>query len=158
MEETEEQHEQVLCVLSYAASNAEDYRSRTITVDARTGEVESVYSYAPRLEEDEKPALTLAEARERAEGFLADFAGERWGAWPSTRAGTTPRTAGPAHTFTYVQNANAIPFPENFYTIAIDVTDGSVYSLSYRYDEDVTFRARRGSWTSARPTPPGGHL
>ena len=144
IEETEEQSEQVLCVLSYAVSGEDDYRSRTITVDARTGEVESVYSYAPRLAEGEKPALTLAEAQERAESFLTDFAGERWGNLALYESQDVAESRRACYTFTYVQNANAIPFPENCYTIAIDCTDGSVYSLSYHYDEDVTFQSPEG--------------
>lgn len=139
-----ETQEQVLCILAYTASSAEDYRTRTVTVDARTGAVESVCSYAPRLGEEETPALTMAAAQARAEDFLAAFAGARWEnlVLYESRDNTADRR--PYYTFTYVQQVNAIPFPENFYTVAVACTDGSVYSLDYRYDDSMTFQNPEG--------------
>ena len=49
--EQEGKEDQVLCVLSYVRPGEEDSRSRTITVDARTGAGQEVFSYAPGMEE-----------------------------------------------------------------------------------------------------------
>ena len=69
--EQEGKEDQVLCVLSYVRPGEEDSRSRTITVDARTGAVQEVFSYAPGMEDGETPALTQAEAQVKAETFLS---------------------------------------------------------------------------------------
>ena len=73
--EQEGKEDQVLCVLSYVRPGEEDSRSRTITVDARTGAVQEVFSYAPGMEEGETPALTQAEAQVKAETFLSALCG-----------------------------------------------------------------------------------
>ena len=139
------EEDQVLCVLSYVRPEEDGSRSRTITVDARTGAVLSVSSRAPWLEEGEVPALSRAEAQTRAETFLAAFCGARWK--DLVLYGDSPADAEdqrPYDTFTYVQQVNGIPFPENRYTVAIDSADGSVYRLDYNYDEDVTFASTAG--------------
>ena len=136
--------DQVLCTLDYVVSGETEYRSRTVTVDARTGVLQSLYSYAPRLEEGEAPALDEAAARQRAEAFLEGFCGGRWAelALYDSQDGTEDRR--PYYTFTYVQEANGIPFPENAYTVAIDCADGSLYRVDYRYEEGITFASPAG--------------
>ena len=140
----EGEEEQVLCTLSYRLADGEQTRSRTVTVDARTGAVESVSSSAPWLEEGESPALTVSEAQARAEAFLAEFCGARWSALTLYDSPDGGESRLPYAAFTYVQQANGIPFPENRYTIAIDLGDGSVYRLRAVYDEAVTFASPEG--------------
>lgn len=140
LEEAEEgARDQVLCVLSYVRSSEDDSTSRMITVDARTGAVESIWSSASRLEDAEHPPLTLAEAQKKAEDFLKGFCGDRWAALTLYESRNDTENRRPYYTFTYVQAVNEIPFPENCYTIAVDCRDGSVYRLNYRYSESVTF-------------------
>lgn len=140
LEEAEEgAKDQVLCVLSYVRSSEDDSASRTITVDARTGAVESIWSSAARLGEAERPPLTLVEAQKKAEDFLKGFCGDRWAALTLYESQNGTENRRPYYTFTYVQAVNEIPFPENCYTIAIDCRDGSVYRLDYQYSESVTF-------------------
>ena len=140
----EGEEEQVLCTLSYRLEDGEQTRSRTVTVDARTGAVESVTSSAPWLEEGESPALTVSEAQARAEAFLAEFCGARWSTLTLYDSPDDGESRLPYAAFTYVQQANGIPFPENRYTIAIDLGNGSVYRLRAVYDEAVTFASPEG--------------
>ena len=142
--EQEGKEDQVLCVLSYVRPGEEDSRSRTITVDARTGAVQEVFSYAPGMEEGETPALTQAEAQVKAETFLSALCGGRWSALTLYDGRDNTEDRRPYYTFTYVQQVGGIPFPENRYTVAIDSGDGSVYRLDYQYDEDVTFASSAG--------------
>ena len=135
--------ERVLCTLSYQTAEGESTRSRTVTVDARTGAVQSVSSAAPWLEEGD-PALTAEEAQARAEAFLADFCGPRWASLTLYDSQDGAESRRPCHTFTYVQQSSGIPFPENRYTISIDSRDGSVYRLSQVYDDSVTFASPEG--------------
>ena len=142
--EQEGKEDQVLCVLSYVRPGEEDSRSRTITVDARTGAVQEVFSYAPGMEDGETPALTQAEAQVKAETFLSALCGGRWSALTLYDGRDNTEDRRPYYTFTYVQQVGGIPFPENRYTVAIDSGDGSVYRLDYQYDEDVTFASSAG--------------
>ena len=134
----EGEEDQVLCALYYVASG-EDYRSRTFTVDARTGAVQSIWSSAPWLEEGESPALTRAQAQARAEDYLSRLCGGRWDTLALAEEESLEESRRPYYTFTYVRQSDGIPFPENYYAVAIDAMDGSVYRLDYVYGEDVTF-------------------
>ena len=150
IEATEEgEEDQILCTLSYVQSG-EDYHARTITVDARTGAVESVYSHAPSLEEGETPGLTEEQARGRAEDFLEGFCAARWPDLALYDSQNDTENRRPYYTFTYVQHVNGIPYPGNAYTVAIDSTDGSVYRLGYQYDDTVTFASPEGIVDEAR--------
>ena len=99
---------------------------------------------APWLEEGESPALTVSEAQARAEAFLAEFCGARWSTLTLYDSPDDGESRLPYAAFTYVQQANGIPFPENRYTIAIDLGNGSVYRLRAVYDEAVTFASPEG--------------
>ena len=135
---------QVLCTLSYQVPSEEDYRSRSITVDARTGAVQSLWSSAPWLEEGESPALTRAQAQARAEDYLSRFCGGRWDTLALSEDQGGAQSRRPYYAFTYVRQSHGIPFPENYYAVAIDAMDGSVYRLDYVYGEDVTFASPEG--------------
>ena len=139
----EGEEDQVLCALYYVASG-EDYRSRTFTVDARTGAVQSIWSSAPWLEEGESPALTGEQAQARAEDYLSRLCGGRWDALALAAEESLEESRRPYYTFTYVRQSDGIPFPENYYAVAIDAMDGSVYRLDYVYGEDVTFASPEG--------------
>ena len=57
IEATETREEQVLCTLRYLLPGENGTASRTFTVDAKTGQVEDLWSYLP-WDEDQKPSLT----------------------------------------------------------------------------------------------------
>ena len=139
----EGEEDQVLCALYYVASG-EDYRSRTFTVDARTGAIQSIWSSAPWLEEGESPALTREQAQARAEDYLSRLCGGRWDTLALAEEESLEESRRPYYTFTYVRQSDGIPFPENYYAVAIDAMDGSVYRLDYVYGEDVTFASPEG--------------
>ena len=67
----------VTCVLRYSRADGEDVLTRTFTVDARTGQVQNLYSYIPWNEED-KASITETDARTKAEAFLKTYYGERY--------------------------------------------------------------------------------
>ena len=84
IEATETQEEQVLCTLRYLLPGTDETASRTFTVDAKTGQVEDLWSYLP-WDEDQKPSLTQAEAQTQAEAFLQSFCPDRSASWPCIR-------------------------------------------------------------------------
>ena len=114
----------------------------TITVDARTGAVQEVFSYAPGMEEGgdtgpdpgggagqsgDVPVRPLRRAVEAL--TLYDGRGAR-------------RDRRPYYTFTYVQQA-AFPSRRTLYRGHRQRRRGSVYRLDYQYDEDDVRRLRR---------------
>ena len=136
--------ERVLCTVSYAAPEDEDgyVATRSFTVDARSGKVESLYSYG-RWDKDVKSAVTLAAAQSGAEAFLkrfTDHAGE------FALYATEDRTAdgAPSYGFTFARKVNGYFFPANSCTIQIDRVSGAVVGVSYAYDEKIAFDAADG--------------
>ena len=134
----------VTCYLRYSRSADEEVYSRSFTVDARTGEVQYLSSYIP-WDEDDRAVLTRAEAQAKAEAFLkARFADH---AAHLALYETPDQEADPADeeeavsafSFRFARQENGYFFPDQYYTVQVDATDGSVCGLSYYYDEAVTF-------------------
>lgn len=136
----------VLCTLRYARTDDGERLTRNITVDAKTGDVDSVWSSAPYGREK---TLTEEEALKRAEAFLKALCPDRTLALYEDAGSAVPIARGqdleiPYYRFRFARTANGLPFPENSYQVAIDGADGSVYSLSYSWDKDVTFDDANG--------------
>lgn len=143
----------VTCVLQYSRADGEDVLTRTFTVDARTGEVQSLYSYIP-WDEDDKAALTESEAQAKAEAFLKAYYGDRFSHLALYE--TSGDTAVPldseesvsSYSFRFARKENGYFFPEQYYTVRVDAADGSVCGLFFQYDETVTFDAPQGIITA----------
>ena len=135
--------EAVLCTLRYTAPADEDgfAASRTFTVDARTGEVRSVYSGA-RWDKDRKSAVSVSAAQSAAEGFLKRFTAHGDLALCDTQDNTAD--GAPFYGFTFARRVNGYFFPENVYSIQIDRMTGAVAGVSYTYDAAVRFDGTDG--------------
>lgn len=131
----------VRCTLRYSRSDGEDVYIRSFTVDARTGQVQTVGSYIP-WKEGQSPALTEAQALERARSFLESFCPDRFGhlALYETPGQAREQEHITDYTFCFARQENGYFFPEHNYTVSIDASDGSVCGLTYQYDESVTFQ------------------
>lgn len=139
----------VSCVLQYTRTSGEDVLTRTFIVDARTGQVQSLYSYIPWDEED-KAAITQADAQAKAEAFLDAYYGEHaahlalYEAPGVTAVPLESEESVCAYSFCFARKENGYFFPEQNYTIRIDATDGSVCGFSFQYDASVTFDSPQG--------------
>ena len=141
IEATETQEEQVLCTLRYLLPGTDETASRTVTVDAKTGQVEDLWSYLP-WDEDQKPSLTQAEAQTQAEAFLQSFCPDR-----SAKLALYQGPQGEVQStyfFTFARQENGYFFPEHFYGVEVSAEDGSICGLSYSYDDGVTFDSPDG--------------
>ena len=140
----EKDAESVLCTIRYAAAEDEDgyTASRTFTVDARTGEVKSLYS-GGRWDKDAKSAVALAAAQSTAENFLKRFTAH---ADEFALYDTSDNTAegAPFYGFTFARKVSGCFFPANACTIQIDRMTGAVAGVSYTYDDAVKFDAADG--------------
>ncbi len=134
---------QVLCSLRYARTDGGERLTRTLSVDAKTGEVESVWSSAPWGREKK---LSEEDALKKAEAFLKLWRPDRDLVLYEKGAAISPLRAEKQAdwSFTFAQEANGLPFRENIVYISIDGADGSVYSLSSNWDEDVSFEDPKG--------------
>lgn len=135
----------VLCTLRYARTDGGERLSRNITVNAKTGAVESVQSSAPWGREQ---TLSEEEAQKKAETFLKALCPDRALALYKDAVYAVPIARGqgqaPYFRFRFARTVNGLPFPENSYWVSIDAADGSVYGLSSDWDEDAAFDDANG--------------
>lgn len=143
IEETEAREEQVLCTLRYLLPGEDGTASRTFTVDARTGQVEDLWSALP-WEEGQTPQLTQAEAQAKAEAFLESFCPGQAAKLALYAAPGPEKEIRAKYTFTFARQENGYFFPDHFYEVAVSAQDGSVCGLSYLYEEDVAFDSPEG--------------
>ncbi len=144
---TDGEEDRVLCTLRFSRSDGNGTYGRTVQVDARTGEVLSVYSRVP-WDKDRQPKVSRDAALTAAETFLKNFAGDRFDHLALYEVNAVEGDGDPCYYFTFARRENDIFFPDNGYSVAIDGSDGSVYSLSYTYDETLTFQAPEGLVTA----------
>lgn len=133
----------VLCTLRYARTDGGERLARNITVDAKTGAVDSVWSSAPYGRAEK---VSEEEALKQAEAFLKTRFPDRSLVLYRTDLEIMPwRTeTQPYRHFTFAQAVNGLPFRGNAVHVGIDNADGSVYSLSSSWDESVTFDGANG--------------
>ena len=132
-----------VCSLRYARTDGGERLTRTITVDAKTGAVEGVWSSAPWGREKK---VTENEALKKAEAFLKTWCPDRDLVLYESEQEVMPwRTEGRTDwRFTFAQEVNGLPFGSNDVTVGIDNLDGSVYYLSSHWDADVAFEDAEG--------------
>ncbi len=136
----------VFATLRYGRQVAGDSWRRTVTLDARTGALESVHSSAWAGGED-SPArgVTAEKAKETAEAFLRAQAGGTFAKsalYDSEDALENDYSV--SHSFTYAQKANGYFFPGNTLRVGVDSTDGSISAYNKDFDESVTFDSPAG--------------
>ena len=140
---TDGQAGRVLCTLRYARTDGGERLTRNITVDAKTGAVDSVWSSAPYGRAEK---VTEEEALKQAEAFLKTRFPDRSLVLYQTDLEIMPwRTeTQPYWHFTFAQAVNGLPFRGNAVHVGIDNADGSVYSLSSSWDGGVAFDDANG--------------
>lgn len=133
----------VLCTLRYARTDGGERLTRNVTVDAKTGDVDNLWSSAPYGREK---TLTEEAAQEKAAAFLSAWRPDWDLTLYQTGSESTPWRLEnqPYWQFTFAQTVNGLPFRGNAVHVGIDGADGSVYSLSYSWDGDVTFDGANG--------------
>lgn len=142
---------EVTAWVSYAKNTGEGVYRRNVTVNAKTGELISMYGYGPgRYEllkvdgkEEKAPAtITAKNAQAKASAFLTKL-------WPTqfakTEAYNGPDAAEKATGwgFTFAQKENGYFFPGNSISASVDA-DGYITAFSKDFDDDVTFDSADG--------------
>lgn len=127
----------------FAKNTEEGVYRRTVTVDAKTGELQSMYSSNPWTETEGEVKLTAAQAQEKARAFLTKL----WGGqltktevYDSSEAQSGREVFG----FTFSQKVNGYFFPDNSISVTVDPVDGSIRGFSKSFDDTVTFDSAEG--------------
>lgn len=135
---------EVTARVSYARNTEEGICRRTVTVDAKTGALISMYGYDPIYARQEGVKyLTAQTAREKGAAFLAKL-------WPEP-FGKTEVYEAPGDdaeptvwSFTFAQKENGYFFPGNAISVRVDAADGSILGFSKGFDEEVAFDDAEG--------------
>lgn len=126
----------VTAQLTYGKNTAQGISRRTVTVDARTGALESMYGFDP-YDESAAAKLAASAAQSRGEAFLKAL-------WPDQFAKTAcyrPDDAqeGTLRRFSFAQKVNGYFFPDNALEVEVSALDGSITGFSRSFDDAVTF-------------------
>lgn len=125
--------------LRYTRDTADGLKNRWITVNAKTGDLESVFGTS-WADEDFKATVSLSTAQKTAESLLSRLWPEQYQScalYKSTAASADNGSA--AHEFIFCQKVNGYFFPANSIAVSVDARDGSVVYLSRNFDELPTF-------------------
>lgn len=136
--------DEVTARLSYTRRDGDDSWRRTISCDAKTGELKSVWSSAP-YNKDRKASVAEDKARETAEAFLGEY-------WNADYAKTELYNSVPweneswnaSHAFIFAQKENGFFFPENNFSVSVDIEDGSISGFSRSWTEASSFESPDG--------------
>jgi len=121
-------------------------RRRTLNMDARTGELQSMYGYDPYVDEPAK--VTEETAKAAAEAFLAKLWGDQYAKTELYQSYPADKLSD-AHTFTFAQKVNGYFYPANALTVRVSARDGAVVGFSTDFDDSVTFAAAENLITLA---------
>lgn len=140
--ETEDEGEdQVTARLTFARNTEEGISRRYVTLDAKTGELFSMWGYNPWV--DAEPVVTQEKAQETGLGFLREL-------WPEELAKTEVYNSSEAayvsdnFSFTMAQKENGYFYPNNSLSVSVDAGTGAVMSFSKSFDDTVTFESPAG--------------
>lgn len=139
--ETQEGESQVTARLTFARNTEEGISRRYVTLDAKTGELFSMWGYNPYV--DAATVVTQEKAQEAGLGFLKEL-------WPDELAKTEVyHSSEAAHlsdsfSITLCQKENGYFYPNNSLSVSVDAGTGAVMAFSKSFDNTVTFESPEG--------------
>ncbi|MBR5153078.1 MAG: S-layer homology domain-containing protein [Clostridia bacterium] len=146
-EENEDGSYPVMAILRFGKQVEGSAWRRTITMDAKTGQLVSVYSSAS-LPKDGKRTVNIKKAEAVAQAFAKQIAP---GQFAKTRLyqsnDAMEQEYQVSHSFTYAQQENGHFFPENQILLGIDATDGTISRYEKRFHDKVIFDSPDGILT-----------
>lgn len=133
----------VTALLTFSKNAQEGVYRRNVTVDAKTGALQSMYSSNPWMEEAGEVKLDEKAAQAKAEAFLKALWGNQFAKTQVYSSSATDNARG-TFSFTFAQKENGYFFPSNSVYVTVDPVDGSIRSFSKNFDDDVTFESAEG--------------
>ena len=137
----------VTAQLVYVKKIGDSVARRNLTLDAKTGVLESMGGYDPY--DESKAKVNAQDAQKKAEAFLTKLWPEQF-AKTELYSSTEVETRSQAHWFTFDQKVNGYFFPDNSIVVRISADDGSVMGFSKSFDDQVVFDDAEGLITEAQ--------
>lgn len=133
----------VSCRLTYSKEEGQTIRSKFVTVEAKTGQLKSLWSNRSYRGEDKDVFhvnASFADVQPTAETVMKSFAGPRAGVLALADSVDAREKNVWEHVFTYQHTAGGYFFPSNYYTIGVDATDGTISRMEHSFDDDVVLQ------------------
>ena len=130
----------VTCRLTYAQDKGQLIRNKTVTVDAKTGAVQNLFSsrsYRGEGEDTYHINYIVGMGQTKAEAAMKVLSGSRADKLALAETVNAQESKGWEHLYTYQQSLRGYFYPGNYYTVGIDATDGTLSRLNFSYDDDV---------------------
>ncbi len=125
-----DENDNIYCELVYYKTEDEYYGYKSVRLEARTSELQSMYTYDGSAiydtEGDRDAMLATAET----------FLGELWEK-EFARCALNENSSGPSFTFT--RQENGVPYYGNSINASVDPVSGKLLSFYKNWDEDLTF-------------------
>ncbi len=140
VERTPEDYD-VTCRLTYGRQLDGATANKYVTVDAKTGELQSLRSgrsYKDGWPDSFPISTPVNTAQSTAEAFLTAFAGENYAKLGLFSTDSAKDTKGWQHTFTFQQENAGYFFDGNSYTVGVDAADGTLTYISGHFDNEIT--------------------
>ena len=144
-ENAEEIEHEVTATLRYGRQVEGNSWRRTVTVDAKTGELIRVYSSAWMPETGVERGVSAETARKTADTFLKQLCSKQYDKtelYNSSDALENENRV--SHSFTFAQKENGYFYPGNSIYVSVDATDGSISAYEKYFDDSVTFEDPSG--------------
>ncbi len=139
-EEAEKEYD-VTCRLTYGRQVGSVTHNKTVVVDAKTGELQSMSSRHIQgdWENPVKPtySVSMKNATDKAEAFLKSFAGDDYALLAQSDAVDAKDTESWEYSFTYTHKAHGYFYSDNRYSVSVDAGDGSICSIYKCFDNEV---------------------
>ena len=133
----------VSCRLTYSRQEGQTIRSKIVTVEAKTGQVKSLWSSRSYRGEDKdsfKVNVSFADALPTADAIMKSFAGPRSGLVALAESVDARAENVWEHIYTYQHTAGGYFYPSNYYTIGVDATDGTISRMEHAFDDAVALK------------------
>lgn len=134
----------VTAQLQYGYKAEQGVYRRTVSMDAKSGAIQGVYSSRP-WNEKEKPTLSPAQSQAKAEAFLKALVPAQFGKTALyTAPGQEPSSGGMVENFQFARRENGIFLAQSQLSVGIDAADGSVSYYYNGFVEGLTFQSAEG--------------
>lgn len=130
----------ITCRLTYGKQEGQVSRNKYLTVDAKTGKLQSLYSrryYRGEGKETLRYANTLLQSQAKADAILQAFAGKNYAVMGLFDSLDAQAHEGWEHTYSYQHTDGTYFYDGNSYTVGVDALDGTISQLSGYFNEDV---------------------
>lgn len=131
-----QQTKEVSCSLRYLKGSGENRVYKTATVDAKTAKLQSLYTYSLTAAEKSASAYSGEAGQKKAAAFLNKYEDDHFA---QTALYNTSDFDNRIASYTFAQQSNGYPFPENQFVVGVNRADGTIEQFSQSWTDGITF-------------------